>query len=572
MKIQLVSVAIAFIVASYAWPQWVTQRIPLTPGWNAVHLDVLPEPNDADHVLEGVPAESVWAWDRNASSIQFLQDPREMLAPQPEWLTWFPSNHPQAFLRGLHLILGGQAYLVKLPDDASPVTWEIRGRAALPKYVWHADSFNLVGLPVTDSEGPTFQQFFAPSSAHRGQPVYTLLSDGRWERIADLAATRISRGKAYWIRCSGASRYAGPLEVSAGGARAIECGENAAGGILRIRNNAAAAATCTIRLLASEAPPGGSSAPLAGPVALAYWNADFSRQRFAWETLPPALTKPLGPGLEYALELHVRRTDMAGPAVSNALYQSILEVTDGEGSRVLVPFTAKGLPVRGPGDATPLPRPGLWVGSALLNAVSEVNGSSNPVPAFAPLRFRLLVHQDSNGVARLLQQASIMPRLIDGRTNYVIVTDGRLAAQQAGAVTDANTVPGQRFSSAVFGFAHPQMLSYNQAAGSLAGTVFIGYNDPLNPFKHLYHPDHNNLDNYTATLSEGVQSYDVYRAITLRFSTNFIGSDATASWGDTVVGGEYAETLTGLYHMPLKVAGSFTLGYVTPVTQLDPAP
>jgi hypothetical protein len=281
---------------------------------------------------------------------------------------------------------------------------------------------------------------------------------------------------------------------------------------------------------------------------------------------------PLGPGREWNMELHVRRSEMPASVADRALFQTILEVTDGAGTRVLLPVTVEGLPVRGPGDPTPLPRPGLWVGHVVLNGVSEVNGSTNPVPVFAPLRFRLIVHQDSNGVVRLLQQASVMPHVSNGATNHVIVTDGWRAAELAGGGSNDERLPGQRFSTVTFGFTRPQPLAYNQARGTLAATVFLGYNDPLNPFKHLYHPDHNNLRDYTTPLPEGVHSYDVTRTIALRFTTNFVGSATAAAWGDTLVGGVYAETLQGLYYKPLNVAGSFTLGFVTPVTQLEPAP
>ncbi|HSH15605.1 MAG TPA: hypothetical protein VLD18_06210, partial [Verrucomicrobiae bacterium] len=51
--------------------QWHQQSIQLRPGWNAVFLEVRPEPEDCDTLLAGLPVESVWDWNRSADSVQF---------------------------------------------------------------------------------------------------------------------------------------------------------------------------------------------------------------------------------------------------------------------------------------------------------------------------------------------------------------------------------------------------------------------------------------------------------------------------------------------------------------------
>ena len=561
------------LVCAPALAQWAEQVIPLNPGWNAVFLEVMPEPAECAAVFAGVPVESVWAWNRKFSSIQFLQNPTELLPQQPEWLTWFPADHPQAFLTSLHRISGAQAYLIKVRDNAGPVTWRVKGRVGLPKQAWYPDSYNLAGLYVTDTGAPTFAQYFAASPAHAGQAVYTLTSAGEWERIATPGATQIMRGKAYWIKCAGASSYQGPLKVSAGGGRGVDCSDRLDAFVLRIEHSGAGTATCAVALLASDAAPVVSGVTsVAGPVALSYGRPDAAHAQFTWEALPARLEHELGSGQEWELELQVRRADMGRANAAGAIYASILEVTDGSGVRVLVPVTAKGLAAMLPGDPTPLPRPGLWVGSVLLDQVSQVRGSTTPLPTPASLRFRLIVHQDSNGTARLLQQASIMPRVQGGVTNYVIVTDAKRAADLASAMPNDGSLPGQRFSSVVLPLGAPLVLAYDQAMGTASATVMLGYDDPLNPFKHLYHPDHNNLDNYQTKLPEGVQSYDVQRAVSMQFTTNLFGSATSVSWGDTVAGGVYQESVQGLYHDALNTAGKFMLSYVSPIVQLDPAP
>jgi len=114
----------------------------------------------------------------------------------------------------------------------------------------------------------------------------------------------------------------------------------------------------------------------------------------------------------------------------------------------------------------------------------------------------------------------------------------------------------------------PEIMSYSQSDKNLSADVFIGYNDPLNPFKHLYHPDHNNLENYEKILPEGVESFNVTRNVKLDFSAEPIEGASATAWGDTVVGGTYSESIDGLYHKTLNVSGKFELNQVSDAAEL----
>ena len=52
----LAFLALCFGVCS-SLGQWATQQITLNPGWNAVYLEVQPEPDDCDAVFAAVPVE-----------------------------------------------------------------------------------------------------------------------------------------------------------------------------------------------------------------------------------------------------------------------------------------------------------------------------------------------------------------------------------------------------------------------------------------------------------------------------------------------------------------------------------
>ena len=250
-------------------------------------------------------------------------------------------------------------------------------------------------------------------------------------------------------------------------------------------------------------------------------------------------------------------------------YRSIITITDGEGTRLRIPVSAKPLPNAAILASVALPRDGLWVGRVKLDKVSQVNVSDTPAPTPSPMLFRLIIHQDSNGTVRLLQHVTVMQKASGSETNIILVTNDALIPQLGGdqATPDEQRL-GRRFSSVAFGFDRARTLSYSPAARTLSDSITIGYNDPVNPFKHLYHPDHNNLENYETLLPEGVHSFDVTRAITMQFSTNIIEGASAATWGDTVAGGTYKEALKGLHHKPIYVQGTFLLNHVTDIPSL----
>ena len=56
--------------------------------------------------------------------------------------------------------------------------------------------------------------------------------------------------------------------------------------------------------------------------------------------------------------------------------------------------------------------------------------------------------------------------------------------------------------------------------GTLNGVVALDYNHPLNPFKHVYHPDHDNLNERfeQPPLPEGRESFTVTRNVAFEFT------------------------------------------------------
>ena len=208
----LLGLALLLFLAASASAQWATQTLPLRPGWNSVFLEVHPQPAECDVILAGLPVESVWAWNKRFSAVQFIQDPNTLIPAQPDWLTWIPTNHPMASQINLFILQGGKSYLIKLATNAAPINLVLHGYPNVRKPEWLTDSFNLAGFSLDPASPPTFRTFFSPSSALGNSTVYRLLTSGYWTNIPNTSL--MQSGEGFWIKCNGASDFAGPMNLS----------------------------------------------------------------------------------------------------------------------------------------------------------------------------------------------------------------------------------------------------------------------------------------------------------------------------------------------------------------------
>jgi hypothetical protein len=188
---------------------------------------------------------------------------------------------------------------------------------------------------------------------------------------------------------------------------------------------------------------------------------------------------------------------------------------------------------------------------------------------------------DSAGTARLLQQVFLVrkPPVLGLDPNDPTIN----RVEQPGrtvAVTDEALIPGiigsaeiigRRVSSAAFAFRQPVMLEGGAfGAGTLEGTLTLDYDHPLNPFKHVYHPDHNNLDErFEQKLPEGQEAFTLTRSLSLGFTaTDPLGINPPG-WGHTELGGTYRETISGLHRSALQASGNFRLVRVLTTAALN---
>jgi hypothetical protein len=604
------------LVHTSAFAQWTQQTIRLLPGWNAVFFEVEPQPRDCDSIFRGIPIESVWAWNQYFSSVQFVQDPNTILPDEPRWLGYFPLISPQADMTNLHIIQGGRPYLIKLRGTQA-VNLVVTGQPKIRPIQWLADSYNFVGFHINTSGVPTFASFFASSPAHAGQKVYRLNTAGRWQEVTNPATETMRAGEGYWVFCRGKSQWQGPLQVVFDLGDSLDYERILMERTLRIVNATSANRTITLRQRDSGQPPSTSFPVVAGPVPLSYYENDLPNKKFGWKPLPGQMTLPVPAGTELALRLSVRRPDMAPftpPAGRDSMYQSLLDVWDGAGSLFVLPVSARGLgaprvagfssilaqQARGVSGAKlnptpPHPRTGLWVGNVDIKAVSNPTSGSldprRPLPVSSPFSYPLIVHVDSSGQARLLQQVIQMwkegawiPNPNDPTSHTyildpnnpgraVLLTNDALIPQFSGlALRDVKLV-GRRISSPAFGFKTPILMNggdFGTAGNLTSATVVLDYQDPVNPFKHKYHPDHNNLDErFENTIPEGFESYTVTRILGLLFTSTDPDDLPATGWGDELLGGIYSETVIGIHRSPIYAQGTFRLQRVSGVAVLN---
>lgn len=620
----VVSLILSFL-ATGARAQWSPQSISLRPGWNAVFLEVAPAPDRSDELFGSIPVESVWMWNQRFRSAQFLVDPEDLLPGDPDWLVYFPPDSPQASATTLNAIQGGRPYLIKL-GGARSIAWQVTGLPLQRTPEWVADSFNLVGFTVDESRLPTFDGFFSAEPALSGQDVYRLSAMGEWEKTPSGAI--LHPGEAFWTFCRGGSRFAGPLTANLRAGGVLDFGRTASSLGVAIRNHSDIARTVRITPLSSAAPPVQGEPVVAGEVPLSYFelNAADPSSIGEWRVVNSSapLTFELAAGAERQVRLAVRRTDMATPPPDNVfLYQSLLQITDGQGSRVVLPVRAEGLEgaeaalsplgVRGrrlvnTGAGQPSPAPshaGLWVGTVTVDQVSQPTQVADRLrlqPASGEFPFRIILHVDNSGVVRLLQQVTFMSKTENDETRIVLVTDDARIPEFDGVFERDGALVGQRISTAVFPFftvpGEPASTLPQEPGGTfedgdanstetLQFLVNLPYDDPMNPFVHQFHPGHDNLDPnfepWGPEIIDGKESWTIDRLITLTFTPGEPGippGTSSPDWRATRVGGVYREEIAGMYRTdwnrpggaivtPIVVGGRFELTQVSTVGVLN---
>jgi hypothetical protein len=358
---------------------------------------------------------------------------------------------------------------------------------------------------------------------------------------------KLDRNQAYWFDSEVVGNFYAPVEISLSKSSGLDFGRTGSTVTVRLRNRSDAVSTVTIAPVDSAAAPSGEEG-ITGSVPLRRRTFDTETATWIETDVSSAFTEVVGPNAAVELTFGIDRTAMTGD--SNAFYASMLRFTDSAGLYdILLPATARKASLAG-----------LWIGEARVSAVeSKVPGSADTdTPQGYPLRY--LIHVDDAGTARVLSQVFLGKLAGDTPQDGITPLESNLStADKAGASRIvAAHMPLDRVLATSGSFA---------VGSSLSCTIATPFDDPVSPFVHQYHPDHDNKSGSTALVS-GQESYDISRAVTFTLAATPPEGVSPIGYGGSVIAGTYAEVISGLHKDTLQVAGTFTLHRVSEIGTL----
>jgi len=558
------------------YAQWMTQRIPLVQGWNAVHLKVNPADTSCTAVFSDSAITQVSWWNRDR-----LDDGTGSAVT--DFCNWYRSSgEPNTFGR----VIGDQRYLVY--STANRPYFEVIGTPALPKGTIYLGESNLVGVNVPNLAGadaPTYYEYFKPFY-NRSPSWYGVTPDNQSVLLGNrVQATNASA--AVWLQAagSGITSFTGPFALSLDkSGDVISWTSSTDARTLTIKNTSAEDRVLTIERKASLVPPTGT---LAGDVKLLIesidWSEGYAKRVYSPLAFPFATNLAAGASFEFRV-----KPDLAEMPGTDGDYMSILEVSD-KGSTIDDEVRAAGTCLYRVGvsaagklsSATMASMAGLWIGTVVLDKVNRAKmfGSSTPewdpnalMTAPHPFQFRLIVHVAANGAVKLLKQVFTAKRAPDAEASDLL-TDRETAISYRGLFPNASI---SRTASANFPFMAPLALTggtFMAPDATLSATFTQDYDDRTNPFVHAFHPQHDNVEFRNKTpyvmgsgdLGTGeYESWSVTRTISLKFLAEDPSDAAGQNWNRTTTGGEYAETIQGLNGQgkPILTKGIFRLSKV----------
>ena len=138
---------------------------------------------------------------------------------------------------------------------------------------------------------------------------------------------------------------------------------------------------------------------------------------------------------------------------------------------------------------------GLWVGEVTLNAVATLVAPSDAVPTSDTAGFRLLVHVGADGTTQLLKDATIAT-VTDGKVQRTVLATDAKAPRIQPVVADGKPLL-RRFGTVAYDWdgtgteAHRKRMKGNLGKSSTcAVSLTSSPANATNPFRHPYHPDH----------------------------------------------------------------------------------
>ncbi len=510
-----------------AQAQWTAQTITMGQGWNAVYLQVSPELM-CHALFTGTPVKVIQQFNPSLSA-QYETSPACPLRRAPEWLSWH-SGESNALPPTLFALRAGQAYLMS--NDA-PFTLVLTGRVERTTRTWRPDDWHLTGFDVAPNSGLTFARYFGADLDHIAT-LQRVDSNGVSRTIA--SDTPIEANRAYWIKTSGRPTADGPLQIEG----AVWLNASDATATLTLSNHSTSATNIFTFTLTDSLPAGGT--PVHAVSLMRWIEEDRTYHALPVNTgfdveLPPLASAML-----------VFKVNPDG-LVAGQTCHSLLRVSGG-GLAYTLPVTYVHDSFGAGRSAWPY---GLWAGKVSLSEVSFVGENDSALAEVKqPMDIRLILHHGTNGELRLLSRVIGVLETNEQGSVYRLYTDERKLPNVAGRDVF-------RISSPAFGMMPPLLLSGSfLGAQPAAGSWTLPAQDPLNPYRHVFHHD----------LKEG---FAISNEITFTWTdgTNAPLISGTAWNPNGYCIGTCEQRISGLRHQDIRARGTFQLEWISGTGTLE---
>ncbi|MCG8669803.1 MAG: hypothetical protein MI867_10360 [Pseudomonadales bacterium] len=525
----------------------INQSITMTPGWNAVFLEVDPddgdeltlEDRDPKNVFSSPEISIVWSLVNNENPSQFITAPDELGFNDPSWRVYIPQSRPEYILTNLFAVTPGKVYLVKV-EGTQNVTLSVQGKPIYIDHKWQPNSYNFLGFYVDPVAPTNFADFLNLGTT---TPIYQLSADGtQWEQIPQ--STNIESGRGYWVYNDGSISQSNPINLSNTSLNGLIYPSSVSVKSFTFTNRSGSGDT-NVTFQASNGFP------------LQYFNGyDTDGVTPKWDSANNYTTNALQ-GQQTSLLLGVDRTGMTQPT------DALLTIT-GLGARIRLPLSAE--PIAS--------NTGLWAGVVLLDEVTNVNAADASVleKTPAPMQFKLLLHVDSAQTVSLLKQVYLLGNE-NNNSLSMITSDSLLADFSTLSVTRREGV-GYRLSSSAFDFSGDHLPLSGSLGNTLTATINIEPNLATHPMKHRYHRFHDDNDNSTGqTITAPDTFYDevwsISRSINITTDQLF---EPSPTDGMGRITGVYSEIISGLHKQDIEMRGRFMLQRINQISELNPTP
>lgn len=556
MRTLLTFLCLAALTATGLQAQWVDKTYSLVTGWNGVWMA-----GDASHTTvadlfaNSAAVTEVWRWNPNPDAVAFVTTPSTPTTQSEEWTVWKRNGSETALTR----MIGNSAYLIYC-GSATSVT--IKQLAVPPASTWLISGANFLGFPALagTTKMSSYLASFPSASTTVLAPNAQIfkyiggeLSNSNPMLVA-AGSENMDPNRAYWFQIPTVGNFTAPVEYELPSSAGLAFGRTLTAMTAGVTNRSTASMTLTVSVENSATAPAGQ-ATVTGPVPLTRRVFNSSTNSYDETPITGPFTVVVPASGRLNLDFGINRVNMTD---SGAHYASILRIKD----------TANLTDVRLPISAQAASTAGLWYAQVSVTNVQNVKEPTGGSTTSQPFPLVFLMHMDSSNVARLLSQAFVGKLTSSGAMGIT------LRESQILGYTQSDVKP-QRYVACQL----PLFQAKNRDSGDFSSgsttqwTIPISFDDETNPFVHTYHPDHDNLGtDFKTALKNGDESYTITRTCSFTFTSSPPDGSTIAGWGTTVLGGTYAETLSGLNSKTLRVSGRFAMRRISEISELEPVP